>query len=1128
MKNIALVFFLTFTLTKLTAQNIPELTSEKGNVTLQKLNVEVKILGNIAITTYDMQFYNPNNRVLEGELKFPLQQNQSVTRFALDINGNLREAVVVEQEKARVAFESTVRQNIDPALLEKTKGNNYKARVYPIPSKGYKRVVLAYQEELIHQSDSYFYKLPMYFKKKLSDFSLAFTILNQKNKPIVENNFLKGFEYNPATQTYSLSFKAKKYIPRNEITVKVPLPPTKDKLIISDNYFYYNKLLNIIPRKKKKVKRITIFWDTSLSQKNKNILSESNLLEAYFKTFENVKVKFVEFNITTSKTKNFTIKKGEWKALKKHIENQVYDGASSFDFFKKYKDNSDEYLIFTDGLNTLSKLNFEEFKKRTYLINSAVSSNHEVLTNIANATGGNYINLRGLTTKNALKKLENETLQLVDIDIDKNIDFYPKKRNIVSNNFSFVGNRIPKQNFTLYFGYGNEIVKKVEVRVNEPVYKNEIVKKRWASEKIKYLSKNKEDNRTEIVELSKNYKVISPFTSMLILDRIEDYVTHKIQPPKELLKEYKKLLATKIDDKKERYNHLKEDLFDGYNDYFSWYESKVKKNKKPLIIQNQPNQEQENPTENIVRNTTETNENNIQENSVRNNSEVRGSVRLVQGIVSDETGGLPGVVVLIKGTETGTETDFDGKYSINVKTGDVLAFSFIGMRTVEKTIETSSIINVAMESEAVLDEVVVTSYAAPRKRQDVGAVVRISSKEIVETVKGKVAGVSVRGMGSISTSSNPLYVLNGKIVSSITGLNPNNIKSMYVLKGEEGVKLYGNEGQNGVVVITTKNGADNNLESIKKFEEKVKEKLELKGWNPETPYLKELEIIKNNDIAYKKYLELRDKYGNSISYYIDVADFFHKRDEIHKAIKILSNVAEVDLDNYELLRALAYKFEEYKQYQSAVYIYKEIVKLRPEDIQSYRDLALAYQYIGKYQKSLDILHKIVNGTFLDKDENRRFEGIETIALSEMNRLITLYPKKLNYKHISDKLIHKMPLDFKVVIDWNHNDTDIDLWVIDPNKEKCYYKYKRTKIGGLMSNDMTEGFGPEQFSLKKAIKGEYKIKAKYYSDSQQKISGPTFLKVSVFKNYGKKNEERVVKLVRLKNKDDVIDLGTIVF
>jgi len=121
------------------------------------------------------------------------------------------------------------------------------------------------------------------------------------------------------------------------------------------------------------------------------------------------------------------------------------------------------------------------------------------------------------------------------------------------------------------------------------------------------------------------------------------------------------------------------------------------------------------------------------------------------------------------------------------------------------------------------------------------------------------------------------------------------------------------------------------------------------------------------------------------------------------------------------------------------------------------------------------------------------------------------------------------VDVRVVIDWNHNDTDIDLWVFEPNGEKCFFSNRRTKIGGLMSNDMTEGFGPEQYVLKKAKKGVYKIDVNYYSSSQQKISGPTFLKVTTFLHYGRKNELKKTRLIWLSNlKEKNIEIGELTF
>jgi hypothetical protein len=119
-----------------TLSQVPQLVangSEKA-VTLKNLSIQTKIEGNIATTSYEMQFYNSEKRDLETELNFPLGENQTITRFVMDVNGKLREGVAIEKQKARVAFESTIRKNIDPGLVEMTKGNNFKARVFPVPA----------------------------------------------------------------------------------------------------------------------------------------------------------------------------------------------------------------------------------------------------------------------------------------------------------------------------------------------------------------------------------------------------------------------------------------------------------------------------------------------------------------------------------------------------------------------------------------------------------------------------------------------------------------------------------------------------------------------------------------------------------------------------------------------------------------------------------------------------------------------------------------------------------------------------------------------------------------------------------------------------------------------------------
>ncbi|WP_341215812.1 VIT domain-containing protein [uncultured Wocania sp.] len=161
------------------SQSIPSIKVGNDKLGITSLDIKVEVVGNIATTTYDMLFYNPTKEILEGELTFPLGEGQRVSGLALEVNGKLREAVVVEKEQGRVAFEAVVRQRVDPILLEKGTGNKYKARIYPIPAKGYKRVVLSYEQELIFGEEAHYFHLPLGFKKNLDHFVLEVNVFNQ-------------------------------------------------------------------------------------------------------------------------------------------------------------------------------------------------------------------------------------------------------------------------------------------------------------------------------------------------------------------------------------------------------------------------------------------------------------------------------------------------------------------------------------------------------------------------------------------------------------------------------------------------------------------------------------------------------------------------------------------------------------------------------------------------------------------------------------------------------------------------------------------------------------------------------------------------------------------------------------
>lgn len=218
--------------------------------------------------------------------------------------------------------------------------------------------------------------------------------------------------------------------------------------------------------------------------------------------------------------------------------------------------------------------------------------------------------------------------------------------------------------------------------------------------------------------------------------------------------------------------------------------------------------------------------------------------KTVSGTVSDEAGPLPGVNVIIKGTKTGVETDFDGKYSIQAKQGDVLQFSYIGMEMTEKTVGSSNVIDVLMTSANVLDEVVVTAFGRKKSKNEfTGNAVNVDSEQIKKTsfvsteqaLQGKVAGlrvnttsgtpgstqqISIRGLQSINASNDPLIIIDGVAInqsnlsgstdvstlSPLSSLKTDDIESITVLKDAISTAPYGPAGSNGVIMITTKNG----------------------------------------------------------------------------------------------------------------------------------------------------------------------------------------------------------------------------------------------------------------------------------------------------------------------------------
>tara|TARA_R110000868_G_scaffold4211_13_gene26719 strand:- start:127417 stop:129528 length:2112 start_codon:yes stop_codon:yes gene_type:complete len=216
---------------------------------------------------------------------------------------------------------------------------------------------------------------------------------------------------------------------------------------------------------------------------------------------------------------------------------------------------------------------------------------------------------------------------------------------------------------------------------------------------------------------------------------------------------------------------------------------------------------------------------------------ISAQVKTITGTVTDESGPLPGISVLLKNSSKITQTDFDGKYTISASKGDILLFSYFGYVTKEVLVTDTLIIDVTLETTlSELEEVVVVGYGVQKKYSTVGSISTISSpsdikrreknayhNSISQQLQGKVAGVQVtnsknnspsikiRGNSTISDDQQPLYVVDGVPIQAknnaiVANLDPNTIDKINVYKGAKAKALFGSSANNGCVVITTKSG----------------------------------------------------------------------------------------------------------------------------------------------------------------------------------------------------------------------------------------------------------------------------------------------------------------------------------
>ena len=236
------------------------------------LNVEARIIGDIAETTATMTFANPEPRDTEGDLYFPLPEGATVSGYALDIQGKMVEGVIVERQWARQVYEALKVRRIDPGLVEWSGQECFRTRVFPIPARGQRIVRVQYFNELAGGPNGATYRLPLSFTKPIAAFSLRVEVVKPASEPKVRQSGIANFKFMKWTDNFVAETKLDNAVLDKELIVALPDVEKQNVLVEKADdghlYFVIHDTSPVIAKDAPPFwpKQIVIYWDASGSR----------------------------------------------------------------------------------------------------------------------------------------------------------------------------------------------------------------------------------------------------------------------------------------------------------------------------------------------------------------------------------------------------------------------------------------------------------------------------------------------------------------------------------------------------------------------------------------------------------------------------------------------------------------------------------------------------------------------------------------------------------------------------------------------------------------------------------------------------------------------------------------------
>jgi len=909
-------------------------------VQLRQARIEGEVQAGIAQTRITLEFHNPNQRVLEGELQFPLGEGQQITGFALDINGELREAVPVPKDRGRQVFEEIARRGVDPGLLEQTVGNQFRLRVYPLPAGGSRRVQLVVREPLAYAGQGWRWTLPLQFVAGAAAVELdvqAPKDVDSGSTPFrIADGRLhwqgRGAQL-PAQLQWTLPAERK---------AQVQVARWQD-----DHYLLAQLPVPTSAAPRRVPSEVGLLWDGSGSAGQRDRTREFALLDRYFAAMGEGNVALTVLRDRAEQVRRFRIRGGDWSELRRALMAVQPDGASALAQWQPQPEVK-EYLMVSDGLLTYGPEALPALAagQRLFAISSAgARTDASRLRGWSEAHAGTFVAL-GSDIDAAARELLSAPLD-VQIDAGRGVQDVVVDRRSQAQGWLWLHARLAAEGVPMRVRVaGGEWQALPATQENED---GDLLAGLWAQARLQQLSADRRGNREAMQRLSQQFSLVGPDTSLIVLETLDDYLRYAIRPSGKLRAEYGQRFARQVADRDAADRQRLDKVVTQWQQRQQWW----------------------------------------------NRSWPKGTPPQVDSKALEVAAGAPPAPVAM----------------------------------------------------------LVAPAPAAAEMQSNAATARQRSVPRPAPAPAPMMEAAADAMAAEPAAAN--------------------------------------DGQLGI---------------------------RLAAWQPDSPVARRLRQGPASQL-YDRYLAERAANADSSAFFLDVADLLIEQGQRDLALRVLSNLAEMDLDNRHLLRVLGYRLLQADAPALAVPVFEQVLAMGQEEPQSFRDLGLALAAAGKPQQALAPLYQVVVRPW-----DARFDGIALIALDELTNLVAASKPRLDTKSIDPRLLQAMPLDLRVVLAWDADNSDMDLWVTDPNGERAYYGNRLTYQGGQMSQDFTGGYGPEQFSLRNAKPGKYKVEANYFGSRQQLVTGATTLMLRLTTHWGTPKQKDQVVTMRLKDRAETVLVG----